>query len=89
MATTSKTAEERVCRLVTQANTDYNETAAPWDYELTSEVHNLSIVVTASAKTLRINPYWLRFVLERHDFRASVADEIAAWYLIQGAISQA
>jgi hypothetical protein len=31
----------------------------------------------------------LRFVLERHDFRASVADEIAAWYLIQDAISKA
>jgi hypothetical protein len=89
MATTKKTAEERVCRLVTQANIDYNETVAPWDYELTSEVDNLSVVVTASAKTLQINPYWLRFVLERHDFRVSVADEIAAWYLIQGAICNA
>jgi hypothetical protein len=89
MATTNKTAEERVCRLVTQANIDHHETVAPWDYELTSEVHNLSVVITASAKTLQINPYWLRFVLERHDFRASVADEIAAWYLIQGAISKA
>jgi hypothetical protein len=89
MATTKKTAEERVCRLVAQANIDYNETVAPWDYELTSEVDNLSVVVTASAKTLQINPYWLRFVLERHDFRVSVADEIAAWYLIQGAICNA
>jgi hypothetical protein len=49
----------------------------------------MSVVVTESAKTLQINPYWLRFVLERHDFRASVADEIAAWYLIQGAIRKA
>jgi hypothetical protein len=89
MATTNKTAEERVCRLVTQANIDHHETVAPWDYELTSEVHNLSVVITASAKTLQINPCWLRFVLGRHDFRASVADEIAAWYLIQDAISKA
>ena len=89
MATTTKTAEVRVCRLVTQANIDYNETDSPWDYELTSEVDNLSVVVTASGKTLQINPYWLRFVLERHDFRVSVADEIATWYLIRGAISKA
>jgi hypothetical protein len=89
MATTTKTAERRVCRLVAQANIDYNENVAPWDYELTSEVDNVSVVVTACAKTLQINLYWLRFVLERHDFRASVADEIAAWYLIQDAISKA
>jgi hypothetical protein len=54
MATTTKTAEERICRLVTQANIDYNETVVPWDYELTSEVDNLSVVVTASAKTLKL-----------------------------------
>ncbi len=39
--------------------------------------------VGAGAKTLEINPTWLRFVVERGDVTACVADEIVAWYLIQ------
>jgi hypothetical protein len=41
------------------------------------------VVVAAASKTLKVNPTWLRFVVEGGDFTACVADEIVAWYLIE------
>jgi hypothetical protein len=36
---------------------------------------------------LLVNPCWLRFVVSSGDFKACVADEIVAWYLIRQFIS--
>ena len=33
--------------------------------------------------TLRIHPCWLRYVVAQGEFQACVADEIAAWYLLE------
>jgi hypothetical protein len=56
---------------------------SPWCYELTTEVHNVGVMVAAASKTLKVNPAWLRFVVQSGDFTACVADEIVAWYLIR------
>jgi hypothetical protein len=40
-------------------------------------------MVAGASKTLKVNPAWLRFVVESGDFTACVADEIVAWYLIE------
>ena len=50
---------------------------------MTTQIHNIGIVVTDISKTLLVNPTWLRFVIESDDFEACVADEIVDWYLIQ------
>ena len=84
MTTTCKSAEARVAELIQETNRTHIESAVtPWAYELTTEVHNIGIVVGPSSKTLQVNPLWLRFVVEAGDFKACVADEIVAWYLIE------
>ena len=84
MRTTCKTAEEHVQRLIAVTNRNHIECAgSPWEYKLTTEVDNIGVVVTPTAKTLQVNPCWLRFVVESDDFKVCVADEIIAWYLIQ------
>jgi hypothetical protein len=84
VTTTFKTAEECVVSLIAETNRSYAESdAAPWGYELTPEVHNIGVVVTENTKTLRVNPCWLRFVVQSGDFKTCVADEIVAWHLIQ------
>jgi len=50
---------------------------------LTTQIHNIGIVVNEISKTLLVNPSWLRFVVESDDFEACVADEIVDWYLLQ------
>jgi hypothetical protein len=84
MTIACKTAEDRVARLINETNRRRREGAvAPWGYELTTDVHNIGIVVGEDSRTLLINPCWLRFVVEAGDFKACVADEIVAWYLIE------
>jgi hypothetical protein len=84
MITTFKKGEDRVATLIDETNRTHLESAVtPWSYELTPEVHNVAIVTAAAAKTLLVNPQWLRFVIESGDFKACVADEIVAWYLIE------
>lgn len=84
MTTTCKIAEDCVAILIDQTNRTHVESAvSPWCYELTTQIHNIGIVVTDISKTLLVNPSWLRFVVESDDFEACVADEIVAWYLIQ------
>jgi hypothetical protein len=83
MTLACKTAEDRVARLIKETNRRHPEcAAAPWGYELTTEVHNIGIVIGEGSRTLLVNPCWLRFVVEAGDFKACVADEIVAWYLI-------
>ena len=83
MITTFHKGEERVATLIEEANRARADSAvSPWSYELTTEVHNVGVMVTATSKTLQVNPFWLRFVVEADDFKACVADEIVAWYLI-------
>jgi hypothetical protein len=89
MITTFKKGEELVATLIDLTNRTHPDSAAsPWGYELTSEVHNVGVLVGAASKTLKVNPTWLRFVIESGDFTACVADEIVAWYLIQELISR-
>ena len=84
MTTTCKSAEDCVASLIDQTNRTHVESAVtPWGYELTTQIHNIGIVVTEISKTLLVNPSWLRFVVESDDFKACVADEIVDWYLIQ------
>jgi hypothetical protein len=83
MSTTQQTAEERVARLIEDTNLANGEALKPWNYELTVEVANIGVAATDVAQTLQINPDWLRFVVSSEDFKACVADEIVAWYLIQ------
>ena len=83
MITTFKKGEERVATLIEEANRTRADCAvSPWSYELTTEVHNVGVIVGATSKTLQVNPHWLCFVVEGDDFKACVADEIVAWYLI-------
>ena len=90
MITTFRKGEELVATLIGLTNRTHADSAvSPWDYELTSEVHNVGVIVTATAKTLQVNPFWLRFVVEADDFKACVADEIVAWYLIEELTSDA
>lgn len=84
MTTTCHSAEDCLAILIDEANRIHVESSvAPWCYELTSEIHNIGIVVTEISKILMVNPSWLRFVVESDDFEACVADEIVDWYLIQ------
>ena len=88
MTIACKTAEDRVAHLIEETNRRHRETAVtPWVYELTTEIHNIGVVVGETSKTLLVNPCWLRFVVEGGDFRACVADEITAWYLIEALTS--
>jgi hypothetical protein len=83
MITTFRKGEERVATLIEEANrTRADSAVSPWGYELTTEVHNVGVIIGAASKTLQVNPNWLRFVVESDDFTACVADEIVAWYLI-------
>ena len=84
MTTTLKTAEQAVCDLINGTNRTHPAAqTSPWDYELTSDVDNISVHVREGGQTLQVHPGWLRYVLERDDFLACVADEITAWYLIK------
>ena len=83
MTTTLQTAEVRIARLIEETNRLHLDDRAPWSYELTNEVDNIGITANKNYKTLRINPYWLCFVTLTGDFKACVADEILAWYLIE------
>jgi hypothetical protein len=84
MTTTCKSPKDWVAILIDETNRTHAECAVtPWDYELTTQVHNIGVAVTEKAKTLLVNPSWLRFVVESGDFVACVADEIVAWYLIE------
>jgi hypothetical protein len=88
MTIACKTAEDRVARLIDGTNRHHPESAvSPWRYELTTEVHNIGIVVSGDSKALLVNPCWLRFVVEAGDFKACVEDEIVAWYLIEALTS--
>jgi hypothetical protein len=83
MSTTLQTAEERVAQLIDETNLVHGHGSKPWTYELTAQVANIGVAATEVAQTLRVNPEWLRFVVSSEDFKACVADEIVAWYLIQ------
>jgi len=83
MSTTMQTAEERVARLIDETNLTNGGGLKPWNYELTAEVANIGVAATEDEQTLQVNPDWLRFVVSSEDFKACVADEIVAWYLIQ------
>jgi hypothetical protein len=84
MITTFKKGEERVATLIDETNRARPDSAvSPWDYELTTEIHNVCVLVSPGSKTLLVNPAWLRFVVEAGDFKACVSDEIVAWYLIE------
>jgi hypothetical protein len=75
-------AERMVVRLIAAANRSHTEDT--WRYELTSEVDNIEVATgpDAHARTLRIHPCWLRYVVSQGEFKACVADEIEAWYLL-------
>jgi hypothetical protein len=75
-------AERMVVRLIAAANRSHTE--ATWRYELTSEVDNIEVTSgpDAHTHTLRIHPCWLRYVVSQGEFKACVADEIEAWYLL-------
>jgi hypothetical protein len=84
MSITLQWAETHVARLIAQANEGlFDGSGVPWAYEITSEVDNIGIIANESSRTLRVNPAWLRFVVESGDFKVCVADEIMAWYLLQ------
>jgi hypothetical protein len=84
MITTFKKGEERVATLIDETNRTHTDSAvSPWGYELTTEVHNVGVITAPHFKTLQVNPIWLAFVVDSGDFRACVADEIVAWYLIR------
>jgi hypothetical protein len=75
-------AEEMVRRLITETNRSHLQTS--WRYELTSEVDNIEVASGPDGRThtLRIHPCWLRYVVSQGEFKACVADEIEAWYLL-------
>jgi hypothetical protein len=88
MNITLQTAEDHVALLIEETNrTHIHHATSGWTYELTTEVANIGIVVSETAQTLLVNPCWLRFVVSSGDFKACVADEIVAWYLIRQFIS--
>jgi hypothetical protein len=88
MNITLQTAEDHVALLIEETNrTHIDHATSGWTYELTTEVANIGIVVSETAQTLLVNPCWLRFVVSSGDFKACVADEIVAWYLIRQFIS--
>jgi hypothetical protein len=76
-----KIAEQMVVRLIAETNRDHYE--SHWTYELTSDVSNIEVVAESGAKTLRIHPCWLRYVVSQGDFKSCVVDEIVAWYLLE------
>jgi len=82
MTNTLQVAEEMVATLIADTNEAHPETR--WDYELTSDVDNISVRSSFGTHTLRIHPCWLRFVVGHDDFESCVADEITAWYLLIG-----
>ena len=87
-ACTEGSAEDHVALLIEETNrTHIDHATSGWTYELTTEVANIGIVVSETAQTLLVNPCWLRFVVSSGDFKACVADEIVAWYLIRQFIS--
>ncbi len=75
-------AERMVVQLIDAANRSHPEDT--WRYELTSEVDNIEVAPgpEAHTHTLRIHPCWLRYVISQGEFKACVADEIEAWYLL-------
>ncbi len=75
-----KIAEQMVKRLIAETNRAHFQVT--WDYELTSEVDNIDVLVEHSTNTLRIHPCWLRYVVSQGDFKSCVSDEITAWYLL-------
>ncbi len=79
-----KAAEDMVRRLITSANRSH--AGSMWSYELTSEVDNIEVVSRhgSGAHTLRIHPCWLRYVVAEGEFQCCVADEIEAWYKLEG-----
>ncbi len=81
MTNSLKAAEEMVQHLIAGANRSHG--AGSWEYELTSDVDNIEVDCGADTHTLRIHPCWLRYVVTQGEFRACVADEIAAWYLLE------
>ena len=81
MTSSLKSAEEMVEHLIASANRSHG--AASWEYELTSDVGNIEVTSRGRTHTLRIHPCWLRFVVAQGEFQACVADEIAAWYLLE------
>jgi hypothetical protein len=81
MTNSLKSAEEMVEHLIDSANRSHG--AASWDYELTSDVDNIEVATRAGTHTLRIHPCWLRYVVAQGEFQTCVADEIAAWYLLE------
>ena len=84
MITTFKKGEERVATLIDETNCTHADSAVrPWVYELTTEVHNVGVTIADELRILQVNPNWLTFVVDGGDFKACVADEIVAWYLIE------
>ncbi len=81
MTNSLKAAEKMVQHLIAAANRSHG--AGSWDYELTSDVDNIEVAPRAGTHTLRIHPCWLRYVVAQGEFQACVADEIAAWYLLE------
>jgi hypothetical protein len=75
-------AVQMVVQLIETANRVHTE--GTWDYELTSEVDNIEVVSgpDPSTHTLRVHPCWLRYVVAQGEFKACVAEEIEAWYLL-------
>ena len=75
--------EHMVEKLIAKANRVHR--GAWWSYELTSEVDNIEVTSgpDAHTHTLRIHPCWLRYVVSQGEFKACVADEIEAWYLLE------
>ena len=82
MTNSLERAEQMVAQLIDAANRSH--TADTWRYELTSEVDNIEVASgpEAHTHTLRIHPCWLRYVVSQGEFKACVADEIEAWYLL-------
>jgi hypothetical protein len=84
MIITFRKGEERVAALIDETNRTHADSAAsPWAYELTTEVHNVGVMIGDELRILQVNPNWLTFVVDGGDFKACVADEIVAWYLIE------
>jgi len=86
MTDSLESAEQMVVHLIDAANRSH--TKGTWHYELTSEVDNIEVVsgpgtgTGTDTHTLRIHPCWLRYVVAQGEFKACVADEIEAWYLL-------
>jgi hypothetical protein len=81
MTNNLEAAENMVRDLIASANRSHG--TAAWAYELTSDVDNIEVASGAGTHTLRIHPCWLRYVVGQGEFQACVADEIAAWYLLE------